>query len=156
MSTTTTTLGEPKSATMDHFMNMTKEAGHTQEIQRLIDLHAVYNDGQLISAPINLEGPGKRILDPGTADGQSIFPPPASETEPDVARKAPGSAACAARSQPNTITSAATSKPSSSRRSWTASHTSSKNHGPLSSGAPSTSSTSAAASRAQARSVPSK
>lgn len=77
MSTTMTALGEPKGATMDNFMNMTKEAGHTPEIQRLIDLHAVYNDamdGQLILAPINLEEPGKRILDSGTADGQSIFP----------------------------------------------------------------------------------
>ncbi|CAO1603057.1 hypothetical protein XANCAGTX0491_006649 [Xanthoria calcicola] len=74
MSTTTTTtaLGEPKGATMDNFMNMTKEAGHTPEIQRLMDLHAAYNDamdGQLILAPINLEEPGKRILDCGTADG---------------------------------------------------------------------------------------
>ena len=65
--------GEPKGATMDNFMNMTKEAGHTPEIQRLIDLHAVLNDamnGQLILAPINLEEPGKRILDSGTADGE--------------------------------------------------------------------------------------
>lgn len=37
-----------------------------------MDLHAVYNDamnGQLILTPINLEEPGKRILDSGTADG---------------------------------------------------------------------------------------
>ncbi|KAL8857425.1 MAG: hypothetical protein Q9178_006052 [Gyalolechia marmorata] len=63
---------EPKGATMDNFMKTTKEAGHTPEIQRLIDLHAVLNDamdGQLILAPINLEEPGKRILDSGTADG---------------------------------------------------------------------------------------
>ncbi|KAL8999550.1 MAG: hypothetical protein Q9169_001639 [Polycauliona sp. 2 TL-2023] len=63
---------EPQGATMDNFMNMTKEAGHTPEIQRLIDLHAVYEDamnGQLILAPVNLEEPGKRILDSGTADG---------------------------------------------------------------------------------------
>ncbi|KAL8753158.1 MAG: hypothetical protein Q9199_005243 [Rusavskia elegans] len=75
MSTTTTTLGEPKGATMDNFMNMTKEEGHTPEIQRLIDLHAVYNDamdGQLILAPINLQAPGKRILDSGTADLRGV------------------------------------------------------------------------------------
>ncbi|KAL8885287.1 MAG: hypothetical protein Q9215_006836 [Flavoplaca cf. flavocitrina] len=67
-----TNSNEPKGATMDNFMSMTKEAGHTPEIQRLIDLHAVLNDamnGQLILAPINLEEPGKRILDSGTADG---------------------------------------------------------------------------------------
>ena len=74
-----TNSGEPKGATMDNFMNMTKEAGHTPEIQRLIDLHAVLNDamnGQLVLAPINLEDPGKRILDSGTADGEYICPPP--------------------------------------------------------------------------------
>ncbi|KAL8968985.1 MAG: hypothetical protein Q9183_002213 [Haloplaca sp. 2 TL-2023] len=56
---------------MDNFMNMTKE-GHKPELQRLIDLHAVYHDamnGQLIMAPINLAEPGKKILDSGTADG---------------------------------------------------------------------------------------
>ncbi|KAL8727350.1 MAG: hypothetical protein Q9166_006118 [cf. Caloplaca sp. 2 TL-2023] len=64
-------IDEPKGATMDNFMNMTKKAGHTGELQRLVDLHAVYNDamdGQLILTPINLEEPGKRILDSGTAD----------------------------------------------------------------------------------------
>ncbi|KAL9042936.1 MAG: hypothetical protein Q9180_000226 [Flavoplaca navasiana] len=63
---------QPKAATMDNFMNMTKEEGHKPELQRLIDLHAVYNDamnGRLIMAPINLAEPGKRILDSGTADG---------------------------------------------------------------------------------------
>ncbi|KAL8780326.1 MAG: hypothetical protein Q9213_006524 [Squamulea squamosa] len=68
--------GEPKGVTMDNFMNMTKEAGHKPEIQRLIDLDAVYKDamnGQLILAPINLEEPGKRILDSGTADAQHHY-----------------------------------------------------------------------------------
>ncbi|KAL8663348.1 MAG: hypothetical protein Q9202_003984 [Teloschistes flavicans] len=49
-----------------------------QKIQRPMDLHAVYNDamnGLLILTPINLEEPGKRILDSGTADGQYIPPP---------------------------------------------------------------------------------
>ncbi|KND88298.1 hypothetical protein TOPH_07103 [Tolypocladium ophioglossoides CBS 100239] len=57
---------------MDNFMNMTKKAGHTAELQRLADLHAVFMDamdGKLILAPINLQEPGKRILDSGTADG---------------------------------------------------------------------------------------
>ncbi|KAL8721650.1 MAG: hypothetical protein Q9225_001699 [Loekoesia sp. 1 TL-2023] len=51
---------------------MTKKAGHTAELQRLADLHAVYEDtmdGKLILAPIDLQEPGKRILDCGTADG---------------------------------------------------------------------------------------
>lgn len=58
---------------MDNFMNMTKKAGHTAELQRLADLHAVLMDamnGKLILAPIELQEPGKRILDSGTADGQ--------------------------------------------------------------------------------------
>ncbi|KAH0598266.1 hypothetical protein MHUMG1_03561 [Metarhizium humberi] len=57
---------------MDNFMNMTKKAGHTAELQRLVDLHAVFldaMDGKLVLAPINLQEPGKRILDSGTADG---------------------------------------------------------------------------------------
>ena len=57
---------------MDNFMDMTKKAGHMPELQRLIDLHAVYDDamgGKLVLAPVNLEEPGKRILDAGTADG---------------------------------------------------------------------------------------
>ncbi|KAA8651174.1 hypothetical protein EYZ11_007038 [Aspergillus tanneri] len=57
---------------MDNFMNMTKKAGHTAELQRLVDLHAVYDDamdGKLVLAPIDLQEPGKRILDSGTADG---------------------------------------------------------------------------------------
>ncbi|KAL8943875.1 MAG: hypothetical protein Q9211_000814 [Gyalolechia sp. 1 TL-2023] len=59
-------------ARMDKLMNITKKEDHTPEIQRLTDLHAVSNDamhGQLIVPPINLEEPGKRILDSGTADG---------------------------------------------------------------------------------------
>ncbi|KAL8774149.1 MAG: hypothetical protein Q9209_001257 [Squamulea sp. 1 TL-2023] len=67
---------EPKGVTLDNFMNMTKEAGHKPEIQRLIDLDAVYKDamnGQLILAPINLEEPGKRILDSGTADVEEML-----------------------------------------------------------------------------------
>ncbi|KAK1979520.1 methyltransferase SirN-like protein [Colletotrichum cereale] len=57
---------------MDNFMNMTKNAGHTSEIQRLADLHATYRDamkGNLVLAPLDLDEPGKRILDSGTADG---------------------------------------------------------------------------------------
>lgn len=53
-------------------MNMTKDAGHTPEIQRLTDLHTVFNDalnGKLVLAPLNLDEPGKRILEAGTADG---------------------------------------------------------------------------------------
>lgn len=53
-------------------MNMTKKAGHAAELQRLADLHAVFldaMDGKLVLAPINLQEPGKRILDSGTADG---------------------------------------------------------------------------------------
>jgi len=60
---------------MDKFMDMTKKAGHRPELQRLIDLDAVYDDalgGKLILAPINLEEPGKRILDSGTADGKEL------------------------------------------------------------------------------------
>lgn len=57
---------------MDNFMEMTKKAGHKPELLRLIDLHAVYDDGmggKLVLAPVDLEEPGKRILDAGTADG---------------------------------------------------------------------------------------
>lgn len=64
---------------MDNFMTMTKKAGHTAELQRLADLHAAYHDamgGNLILAPINLQDSGKRILDCGTADGQSSPRPP--------------------------------------------------------------------------------
>ncbi|KAK1990308.1 methyltransferase SirN-like protein [Colletotrichum falcatum] len=57
---------------MDNFMEMTRNAGHTTELQRLADLHATYRDAMeenLVLAPINLDEPGKRILDSGTADG---------------------------------------------------------------------------------------
>lgn len=54
-------------------MDMTKKAGHKPELQRLTDLHAVFKDamnGTFILAPIDLQEPGKRILECGTADGQ--------------------------------------------------------------------------------------
>ncbi|KAK1966751.1 methyltransferase SirN-like protein [Colletotrichum sublineola] len=57
---------------MDNFMEMTKNEGHTTELQRLADLHATYYDAMeenLVLAPVNLDEPGKRILDAGTADG---------------------------------------------------------------------------------------
>lgn len=59
---------------MNNFMDMTKNEGHTGELNRLTDLHTVYNDaleGKLVVAPLNLEEPGKRVLEAGTADGQS-------------------------------------------------------------------------------------
>jgi hypothetical protein len=58
---------------MDPFLNMTKQAGHSPELQRLRDLHAVFLDaldGKLIQAPLDLQEPGKRIMDCGTADGE--------------------------------------------------------------------------------------
>ncbi|RDL31027.1 Uncharacterized protein BP5553_09816 [Venustampulla echinocandica] len=57
---------------MDNFMNMTKDLGHKPELQRLVSLDATYDDalgGKLVVAPINMNEPGKRILDSGTADG---------------------------------------------------------------------------------------
>jgi pseurotin biosynthesis methyltransferase len=57
---------------MDPFMDLQKTSGHTSELQRLRDLHAVLKnalDGKLVQAPIDLSQPGKRILDSGTADG---------------------------------------------------------------------------------------
>ncbi|RYP73126.1 hypothetical protein DL769_004287 [Monosporascus sp. CRB-8-3] len=48
------------------------KAGNTAELQRLTDLHAAFNgalDGKLILASIDLQEPGKRILESGTADG---------------------------------------------------------------------------------------
>ncbi|KAL0929924.1 uncharacterized protein CTRU02_215133 [Colletotrichum truncatum] len=57
---------------MDNFMNMTEDVGHSPELQRLRDLNAVYFDAldhKLAVAPVNLDEPGKSILDSGTADG---------------------------------------------------------------------------------------
>ncbi|KAJ5793492.1 hypothetical protein N7457_000091 [Penicillium paradoxum] len=57
---------------MDNFMQMTKELGHKPELLRLIALDATYDDaleGKLVVAPIDMNEPGKKILDSGTADG---------------------------------------------------------------------------------------
>lgn len=57
---------------MDNFMDMTKKAGHTAELERLAALHATYYDamdGKLVLAPLDLQELGKKILDCGTADG---------------------------------------------------------------------------------------
>ncbi|KAE8366431.1 S-adenosyl-L-methionine-dependent methyltransferase [Aspergillus caelatus] len=57
---------------MDNFMDMTKKAGHTAELERLVALHETYYDamdGKLVLAPLDLQEPGKKILDCGTADG---------------------------------------------------------------------------------------
>ncbi|KAL4984502.1 hypothetical protein BDW68DRAFT_180585 [Aspergillus falconensis] len=54
---------------MDSFMEMTKNLGHTPELLRLRALDATYDDaleGKLVVAPINLNEPGKKILDSGT------------------------------------------------------------------------------------------
>lgn len=58
-------------------MDMTKKAGHTAELERLAALHATYYDamdGKLVLAPLNLQEPGKKILDCGTADGKWSAP----------------------------------------------------------------------------------
>ncbi|RYP41292.1 hypothetical protein DL767_001146 [Monosporascus sp. MG133] len=57
---------------MDNFMQMTKNLGHKPELLRLIALDATYDDaleGKLVVAPIDMNEPGKKILDSGTADG---------------------------------------------------------------------------------------
>lgn len=56
-------------------METTKLAGHSPELERLRGLHAALMDGmdeQLVTAPIDFQEPGKRILDSGTADGKII------------------------------------------------------------------------------------
>jgi hypothetical protein len=57
---------------MDDFMDTTKRAGHTHELKRLSDNHAVFKDSMktLIFVPIDLSKPGKTILDSATADGK--------------------------------------------------------------------------------------
>jgi hypothetical protein len=62
---------------MDNFMETTKTAGHRPELERLRGLHAALMDGMdghLVTAPIDFEEPGKRILDSGTADGAILYP----------------------------------------------------------------------------------
>ena len=61
---------------MDKFMETTKQAGHTRELQRLSDNHAVFKDamGGLLFAPVDLSKPGLRVLDSATADGTFCFP----------------------------------------------------------------------------------
>ncbi|OQD64738.1 hypothetical protein PENPOL_c007G04877 [Penicillium polonicum] len=57
---------------MDNFMQMTKSLGHKPELLRLRALDATYDDaleGKLVIAPVDLNEPGKKILDSGTADG---------------------------------------------------------------------------------------
>ncbi|KAB8071233.1 hypothetical protein BDV29DRAFT_197544 [Aspergillus leporis] len=57
---------------MDNFMEMTKNLGHKPELLRLRALDATYDDaleGKLVVAPIDMNEPGKKILDSGTADG---------------------------------------------------------------------------------------
>lgn len=62
---------------MDNFMETTKAAGHSPELERLRGLHAALMDGMdgnLVPAPVDFEEPGKRILDSGTADGTCSKP----------------------------------------------------------------------------------
>lgn len=53
-------------------MQTTKDAGHTAEIKRLTDQHAIITDALngLLVAPIDLARPGLKILDSATADGK--------------------------------------------------------------------------------------
>jgi hypothetical protein len=58
---------------MDNFMEMTKNLGHQPELLRLRALDATYEDaleGKLVVAPLDMNEPGKKILDSGTADGK--------------------------------------------------------------------------------------
>lgn len=56
-------------------MQMTKSLGHKPELLRLRALDATYDDaleGKLVIAPVDLNEPGKKILDSGTADGKQF------------------------------------------------------------------------------------
>mgnify|MGYP001658028734 CR=1 FL=1 len=60
---------------MNNFMRMTKNLGHKPELLRLVALDATYDDalgGRLVVAPIDMNKPGKKILDSGTADGKLL------------------------------------------------------------------------------------
>lgn len=62
-------------ATIEEFMKTTKEAGHTAELQRLTDQHAIVTDALngLLLAPVDFSKPGLKILDSATADGKSTI-----------------------------------------------------------------------------------
>ena len=57
-------------AKMDKFMEITKQAGHEDELKRLSEQHEVITDAMrgLLFAPIDLYKPGLKILDSAIAD----------------------------------------------------------------------------------------